>query len=738
MSTAESHQVTSNPIQEGVDANHTSINVSSPAPPQGGWETTKEPESNPYTAEDTPSARELSLTKGFKLRDYQNELAEPAISGNNYILVAPTGSGKTLIASYIIMHHLKQMWEKGRRGKVAFVTPTRQLTFQQKDQLQKYVTGLMAVEITGASCNPMHPLIQSDQVHVIVCTAGKLRRELKTKCVQITDFSLIVADECHHAGRPSNYTHVMEFYIRQKLVSSASHLPQVVGMTASPGAGKGRAEFGKVIDHQISLCAALDATSGITTVSRNIGELHKYHVTPQQCLEVRDERSLDDPFSRAIHSAMEQLEIIIGNAPGWTRGSSQYESWLRNEKKAAECREENQTARISVLDQLSVYSQSLITYHDFHYDDAIAVLDEVVEFPQKSPFEDQLSSLHKDLTATLASLPKVPNPLLEHMESILLEQYSRNPSSKGIFFVRAVKHTQYVTNWIQSSPRLSRIIKVAAITGYSRGGMQKSEQIRVLDAFRKGTYNMLASTSVLEEGLDVPECNFVIRYQNVSNDIAQVQAKGRARAKDSRLYTVVSTDSNREYWYLVQEEKQHIACLAIAALPIHTLEQDVLHKQMSFIKERDRKAQQKKALQSKWPCTDNVKILCKKCKVVACKGSDVFIYSINSEYPHYVVPSENFRNMYYKDRHDKPEASDGLVKPYRIFCRTQNCRNKWGIYGVWRETGYQFPVLKCEQFLFKYKDETQMFRKWKDVWFEVQDILDWTEFEDDVTAQETQ
>ena len=344
-----------------MDADHTSINVSSPAPPQGGWEKTTEPE----PTEDAPSGRELSLTKVYELRDYQNELAEPAISGNNYILVAPTGSGKTLIASYIIMHHLKQMWEKGRRGKVAFVTPTRQLTFQQKVQLQKYVTGLMAVEITGASGSPMHPLIQSDQVDVIVCTAGKLRRELKNKCVQITDFSLIVADECHHAGRPSNYTDVMEFYIRQKLVSSASHLPQMVGMTASPGAGKGRGELSKVIDHQISLCATLNATSGIKTVSRNIGELHKYHVTPLQCLEVRDERNPEEEFIRFMHSAMEQLEIIIGNAPGWTKGSPKYMSWLRNEKEAAERREENQTTKISVLDQLSVYSLSLITYHDF-------------------------------------------------------------------------------------------------------------------------------------------------------------------------------------------------------------------------------------------------------------------------------------------------------------------------------------------------------------------------------------
>ena len=51
------------------------------------------------------------------------ELAAPGLQGKNYILVAPTGTGKTLIAGYIIMNHLKQMKEKGKNGKVAFVTP---------------------------------------------------------------------------------------------------------------------------------------------------------------------------------------------------------------------------------------------------------------------------------------------------------------------------------------------------------------------------------------------------------------------------------------------------------------------------------------------------------------------------------------------------------------------------------------------------------------------------------------
>ena len=699
----------------------------------------EEPMSRPVTRQ-TASTKQLSLMKDIRLRGYQEELAGPGLEGKNYIFVAPTGTGKTLVAGYIIMHHLNKMLQEGRIGKVAFVTPTRQLTFQQKTQLQDYIPGIRAVEITGASVQPMLPLVHSDEVDVIVCTAGKLRRELKVKAVKITDFPLIVADECHHAGRPSNYSDIMEFYIRFKLTEPVSaepslSLPQVVGLTASPGAGRGKSNISTVIEHHKSLCATMDATAGIVTVGKNTAELERVRNAPKSYLEVKDERDPSDLFTLHICSAMKTLERYIGNIPCLAQGSSKYDAWLQQEKEAAENRKEDERERISVLDQLNVYSQCLMTYKDFRHEDAVSVLEEVEEFKNPTPFEQVLFSIHTDLMEKLSRLPKVPNPLLKHMEEILLDQFTRGPQSKGIFFVRAIKHTRYVTNWIKSSPTLSHIIRVTHITGYSRtGGMEKSEQLRVLEGFRKGKYNLLASTSVLEEGLDVPECNFIIRYQNVTNEIAQVQAKGRARAQDSRMYTVVSTNSNKDYWYLVQEEKQRLVEASLASLQYQQLEKVIGPKQKLFIQQRDRIALQLRLLRSKWPDSERVEVLCKKCKVIACRGSDVFAYTLSGDdNPHHVVPGKTFSSMYDKKDHDKPDVSDNFVKPYRIHCRSPNCRSQWGVIAVWGDTGYQFPVLKCEDFLFKYGEATRRFKKWKDIWFEVQSIQDWAEFEDDVT-----
>ena len=284
------------------------------------------------------------------IRAYQRELARPGLNGENYIICAPTGCGKTLVAANIISEHLKKGQEIGEERKVLFLVKTQQLAHQQKDQLEKYVIGARTAKVVGEEQTLVAPILPS--MDLIVCTAGKIRNELERKTIPITQFSMIIVDECHHTVGNDQYSEVLEFYLMAKLQGSTTKVPQVVGLTASPGAGKGRSpSIFRAVNHQLELCARLDAYSGIKMVTENSEELKSHMNKPEHILTELKCRDSSDPFTDHIIQAMIKLETMIKDGPSINRRNSpQYKRWVDIEKEAAELRKSpEERDRMSIL-----------------------------------------------------------------------------------------------------------------------------------------------------------------------------------------------------------------------------------------------------------------------------------------------------------------------------------------------------------------------------------------------------
>lgn len=80
-----------------------------------------------------------------------------------------------------------------------------------------------------------------------------------------------------------------------------------------------------------------------------------------------------------------------------------------------------------------------------------------------------------------------------------------------------------------------------------RGLRFVQKQQEVLELVRKGAVNLLVSTAVAEEGLDLVQCAVVVRYDLPDRPVDYIQSRGRARAPNSRMVLMVERDNPLEH-----------------------------------------------------------------------------------------------------------------------------------------------------------------------------------------------
>lgn len=164
------------------------------------------------------------------------------------------------------------------------------------------------------------------------------------------------------------------------------------------------------------------------------------------------------------------------------------------------------------------------------------------------------SSVESDISAGVT--PKVA-ALIQCLKTEEAEYRQLAETFSGIVFVTRRDAVITLTELLSRFSDLNELFSTGALLGSSSSTkrhaflditrqMLKESQQDTLRDFRIGDKNLIISTSVAEEGIDIQACGVVIRWDPPPNIVAWAQSRGRARRKRSTFAVMFQLGGGQE------------------------------------------------------------------------------------------------------------------------------------------------------------------------------------------------
>ncbi len=469
-------------------------------------------------------------------RLYQTRIAEEA-TRRNVLVVLPTALGKTVIAAYVASHFLYSYRDK----KVLVMAPTKPLVNQHSQSF----TGLIRVRegeaavLTGEVC-PAERVKVWKNSRLVFATPQVVRNDLRKGRLTLRDFSLMVFDECHRARKNYAYVEIANRYMYD------SPWPMMLGTTASPGSTEEKIR---------EICEAL-------RIER---------------IEYRSEEDLDvAPYINPIevewryaslptdHLAMSALlrEMLEGRIR-WLLAHRLLNKSLRyvGRRDLLELGDrlrgflQSAERKGAVYRAIVVQSACLTIYHalDLLQTQGLyplkAFLGKVEEgaYDKRSyreVVEDERYKTLRDLVwRSSEEHPKMPI-LLEEVERQL-----RKRDSKILVFTQYRDSAMHIVSYLREH-KVSAERFVGQATKPGDPGLSQEMQAEVLEKFRSGGIDAVVSTSVAEEGLDIPSVDLVVFYEPVPSAVRHIQRRGRTGRKRVGRAVILAAENTLDEVYI--------------------------------------------------------------------------------------------------------------------------------------------------------------------------------------------
>ncbi|XP_027068549.1 endoribonuclease Dicer homolog 1 [Coffea arabica] len=530
-------------------------------------------------------------------RQYQLDVLEQAKTKNT-IAFLETGAGKTLIAVLLIRSISSDLQSKNKKMLAVFLVPKVPLVYQQAEVIRErtgYQVGHYCGEMGQDFWDARRWQREFETKQVLVMTAQILLNILRHSIIKMEAIDLLILDECHHAVKKHPYSLVMsEFYH----TTSKEQRPSVFGMTASPVNLKGvssqidcaikirnleckldsvvctvkdRKELERHVPMPSEVVVEYDKATSLWSLHEQIKQMEvaveeaaqsSSRRSKWQFMGARDagakeelrqvygvsERTESDGAANLIQK-LRAVNYALGELGQWCayKVAQSFLAGLQNDERAnyqldVKFQESYLSKVVSLLQcQLSegAVSESNSRIGDLvGFETSESSLSEEIEEGELPDSHVVSGGEHVDVIIGAAVADGKVTPKVQSLIKILLK-YQHTDDFRAIVFVERVVAALVLPKVFAELPSLS-FIKSASLIGHNNSQEMRTSQLQdAIAKFRDGRVTLLVATSVAEEGLDIRQCNVVIRFDLAKTVLAYIQSRGRARKPGSDYILMV-------------------------------------------------------------------------------------------------------------------------------------------------------------------------------------------------------
>lgn len=370
--------------------------------------------------------------------------------------------------------------------------------------------------------------------HVLVMTMTIFKNLLVHGTIKLSQVNLLIFDECHHAVKNHDYVQIMRIF-RPYIERGDDDIPRRLGLTASLIPSKCKpGDIERKIKELEEILACRSQTS------EDLQQVARYATNPDEEVAFYQPSSFSEE-GKLLEDSLQFLQLM--------KKECETEFYEQVKLYLDDC--------LHILTNLGVWSA-----HQFAAE-GLKVLQAAIKatgslfesawdrsllhmgWTQLKLFTDTCSTIIEKRKGQGDHTPLTPK--VQRLFDFLINGVSPKKDLRGIVFVERRTTAAILTELIRHKSKrggeLSHI-RCDYVVGHNEGKrgthlrreahMKTSKQSSVLSKFRSGRVNLLVATSVVEEGVDVPKCNSVIRFDFPPNFRSYIQSKGRARARKSK------------------------------------------------------------------------------------------------------------------------------------------------------------------------------------------------------------